>query len=371
MRRRTVATLLVAGLIVVAGPASGQSRGGGRGLGGRVSGGGHSGAGGHVGFGGHGGFGGRSGGTVGRGFSGHPGGGPHGGVPRWGHGGRGWVGHPGWHGSYGWGGRYGSRGWYGWPGLYLGLPWWWDGGWGWGWPYDSYWYDSYPAYAPGSAAIVGEGAGTGPNAVAVAVPTSARTAVEFDVTPGQALVYLNGVLIGTVADFDGTSGFLDLGAGRYALEFRLAGYRGKRLELDVGGEAKATVVLDLEREPAGGAGAANPPAPGLPYGRSFSPSFGPAVNEPARQGRDGGGGQPAAPGSGMAAVRLRVLPANAAVYIDGVLIGTGEELGRLQRGVAVAPGAHRIDAVAPGRPAKSVQIEAEPGREQEVALDLD
>ena len=62
--------------------------------------------------------------------------------------------------------------------------------------------------------------------------------------------------------------------------------------------------------------------------------------------------RPAAPAASQvtgAALDLRVTPANAAIYIDGKFVGTGEELGRLERGLAVAPGKHRIEVVAPGR----------------------
>jgi hypothetical protein len=196
--------------------------------------------------------------------------------------------------------------------------------------------------------------------------------VDIEVTPREALVYLNGVLVGSGADFDGTPDFLYLDAGGYTLEFRSAGYRSKMLKLNVGGENKALVVLDLRHDPTSGAGSPNPPSPGLPYGRKFGPSFGPATSQPLRRDRNWGGAQPpAASGQGMAALKVRVSPANAAVYIDGVLVGTGEELARLNRGVAVAPGGHRIDVVAPGHAAKTVQVEAEPGREQELSLELE
>lgn len=357
MKPRTVATLFLAGLVAVAGPAWSQSRGGGSG---RVSGGGHLGSGGH------------GSGVARHGAVGHPGGGPRGGVRHWGGGGRGWGGHFGWRGSHGWRGSYGWRGWYGWPGFYLGLPFWWGGTWGWGWPYDGWWNGSYDPYDPGSIYVPSDETGPSSGAGGAAVQAVGPTSVDTEVTPREALVYLNGVLVGSVADFDGTPDFLYLDAGDYTLEFRSAGYRSKMLDLNVGGENKLLVVLDLRRDPASGVGSPNPPSPGLPYGRKFGPSFGPATSQPMGRDRTAGGAQPpAASRQGMAALKVRVSPANAAVYIDGVLVGTGEELARLNRGIAVAPGGHRIDVVAPGHAPKTVQVEAEPGKEQELSLELE
>ena len=79
----------------------------------------------------------------------------------------------------------------------------------------------------------------------------------------------------------------------------------------------------------------------------------------------------AGPGQDTAALRLRVSPGNAAVYIDGVFTGSGAELARLQRGVAVAPGDHRIDVVAPGHSGKSVEVEVAAGQVQDVVLGLE
>jgi hypothetical protein len=66
-----------------------------------------------------------------------------------------------------------------------------------------------------------------------------------------------------------------------------------------------------------------------------------------------------------------VSPPDAAVYIDGVLLGTGAVLEHLQQGVAVSPGPHRIDVVAPGHAGKTVQVNAVAGRNQELGISLE
>ena len=64
-------------------------------------------------------------------------------------------------------------------------------------------------------------------------------------------------------------------------------------------------------------------------------------------------------------------PANAAVYLDGRLVGTAEELGRLERGLAVSPGRHRIEVAAPGHASRSLDVDVTEGQRQQVVVELD
>jgi hypothetical protein len=59
------------------------------------------------------------------------------------------------------------------------------------------------------------------------------------------------------------------------------------------------------------------------------------------------------------------------VYVDGALIGTGDQLANLPDGVAVAPGPHRIDIVAPGHAGKTIQIDAQAGKTTELSVALE
>ncbi len=399
MRSRLLAAVLVSGLVALAGPAWSQNRGGGhvgggRSFGGHVGGSGHQGVVGHpgsvgrVGGGGHGGGVYRGGGGVYRGGGGVYRGG--GGVYRGGGGVYRRGGRP-WGGYHGWGGNSGWRGYYPW-GSYLSFPFWWGGAYGWGspywsgWPYGYYPYDGYYGYdgydgadpdsvpSYGMQGSFGSGYGTAP----VAGPTR----VDLQVSPVSALTVLNGVVIGSVDQFEGPGG-LYLEAGRYTLEFRAPGYRSKVLDLDIGGQAKTLISLELQRDPASVAVPPAPPSPGLPYGRTFTPDFGPATAQPPsgptspvrrellhRSEADSTRPAPAA-APDMGALTLHVVPPNAAVYLDGVLLGTGSEFARLQRGIAVTPGPHRIDVVAPGLAGKTLRFDAGAGKEQEVSVTLE
>ncbi|HQT94072.1 MAG TPA: hypothetical protein PK435_05520 [Thermoanaerobaculaceae bacterium] len=395
MRSRLLAAVLIGGLVALAGPAWSQSRGrghvgGGRSFGGHVGGGhgfvGHGGPVGRFGGGGHGGgvfHGGggvfHGGGGIYRGGGGYRGGGVYrGGGRHWG-GYHGWGGHSGWRGYYPWAPN-------------LSFPFWWDGAYGWGspywseWPYGNYPYDGYDGYdgyyggGPDSGPSYGmQGSfGSGYETAPVAGPTR----VDLQVSPESALTVLNGVVIGSVDQFEGAGG-LYLEAGRYTLEFRAPGYRNKVLNLDIGGQAKTVVSLELPRDPANVAVAPGSPSPGLPYGRTFTPDFGPATAQPHagptspvrgqllhRSDADSTRPAPTA-APDMGALRLHVVPANAAVYLDGVLLGTGNEFARLQRGIAVTPGPHRIDVVAPGLAGKTLQFDAGAGKEQELSVTLE
>jgi hypothetical protein len=343
MRARVLGTVLIAGAIVFAPAAWSQSRGGGRGGSGHWSGGGHGSRGGHH-------------GSVRGGHTGHRRGGFRG------------FRAPGWRG--------GVRGYRGsdW-GLYLGLglPLWWDSYWGW--PYGYYGYYGYGGYPYNSVTLVppvaeASGAAETPAAPpAEAGPTvSGPSLVEFEVSPNGALVYLNGVLVGSVEEFDGRPDYLYLDPGQYTLELRSPGYLTRTLRLSVNDGNKVVLALDLSNDPTVKAPSASPSSPGLPFGRRFAPEFGPGKIE-----RPPGAAAQAAGSSGLlsTALELHVSPGSAAVYVDGVLVGTGEGLERLAGGIAVAPGPHRIDVVAPGHAAKTLQVEAKAGTKQELTITLE
>jgi len=215
-------------------------------------------------------------------------------------------------------------------------------------------------------------------------PADDFTLVETDVSPEDAWLYLNGVLIGTARDFDGDPDVLYLRPGHYTIEFRLPGYRGRALELDAaGGEATIPIALELVPDHSVTWVAPYRPPEGLPFGRVFGPDFGHAASEmeprPAprlrMESRPDAGAVSAPPMTtakpGLAALKLRISPPNAAVYLDGEFLGSGAELGRLQRGVALLSGPHRIEVLSPGYAARSMVIETEPGKELQLTVELE
>jgi hypothetical protein len=242
--------------------------------------------------------------------------------------------------------------WWGW-GIGVG-PLWWAGGWA----------VPPPWYGPGP----------------VTLPRADVATVDLDVSPEHARVVLDGELIGVADDFDGSPGYLFLRPGHYTLEFTLKGYKSEKVELDAARGRYVPIDLKLERIPG------EKPAPwydrpeGLPTQRVFGPKVvtaaaaekpgpNPALR-PELRSRAPEAAPPPRSATG-AALDLRVTPPNAAVYLDGKLVGTGEELGLLERGLAVASGRHRIEVVAPGHASKSVDVDVAEGKRQQVIVELE
>ncbi len=240
-----------------------------------------------------------------------------------------------------------SAAWYG-PALY------WSGGWGWGPP------------APYRARL----------------ETPDLAVVDTDISPEHARVYLDGTLIGTADDFDGYPDYLYLRPGRYTLEFRLPGYATRSLEIEAAAERFFPLDIDLERVPGEAAAPWYDRPEGLPTARVFGPPRAPAggtVTAPVEPGPDPSlrpelrrdEREPTGSAAAGAALELVVEPAAAAVYVDGVFVATGSELAMLHDALAVAPGRHRIEVMAPGYRSRVVEIDISQGDTKQVVVELE
>jgi hypothetical protein len=254
-----------------------------------------------------------------------------------------------------------------------------------------HWHHGYRGFYPPFSWSVGIGLGWGwgpgwgwwgPPVVYEPVPVPAMrtnlTAVDTDVEPEHARVILNGELIGTADDFDGYPDYLYLEPGHYTVEFRLQGYRSQKVDVEAVPGRYVPIKFKLERIEGEKAAPWYDRPEGLPVGRVFGPK-GPAAQNPARPGPDvtlrRELRQPPPPrGSrtvGAAALDLQVTPSNAAIYLDNVMAGTGQELARLERGLAVTPGRHVIEVLAPGYESKTVAVEVQEGEHQQVVVELE
>jgi hypothetical protein len=291
------------------------------------------------------------------------------------------FGHPGYGGGYGhpghWGG-YGHPGYWGgyhYPNGYWGVnvgwgwgPYWgWGGWWGPGWGWGPYW---------------GYGAPVGYQAVPVGGTAPELAVVDTDVEPEQARVLLDGTLIGVADNFDGYPDYLYLKPGHYTIDFQLQGYASQKVEIDAQPGGYFPIKFKLERIKGEKAAPWYDRPEGMPIGRVFGPKTPPASVPPVSAPPPGPdtslrpefhapAASAAARSAAGAALDLRVSPLNAAVYIDGNLVGTGQELSRLERGLAVTPGRHVIEVLAPGRASKTVDVELKEGERQQVVIDLD
>jgi hypothetical protein len=204
-------------------------------------------------------------------------------------------------------------------------------------------------------------------------------ALDLDVTPEQAQVYIDGQLAGKADDFDGFPDFLWLENGTYDVVLFHAGFQTIARQMTIyGGQvidvedrmtpgqetlpedlvSKSTERRDerlrrdreLEQEVDGS-------EPGEVDERQEwrrSPE--------AREELDARG----EPGRAI----LKVEPEDASVYLDGRFLGTGRELSRLRSGLIVDPGDHEIEAVRPGRESAKINFSVSPGKEAYLVLEL-
>lgn len=256
------------------------------------------------------------------------------------------------HGHYY--GRYPSSYYWGWYGGYY-WPWW-----GWNDPYYPYYYHPRYRYYDRPDYYWHE--------------TQERNgALDFDVNPEHAEIWVDGQQLGTADDFDGFPSFLWLPEGSYQVAVYLDGY--ETLVRDY--EIRAGVVIDLEDT--------------LQPGESVSPEelferAAPKRERAPRQDSDDawywkrGGADAKAQADEDDAydvrgepgrVRLEVEPSDASVYLDGRFLGTAEDLGRLKKGLIVDPGEHRLQVVRPGFETveKTFSVEARQETSLEIVLE--
>jgi hypothetical protein len=257
--------------------------------------------------------------------------------------------------------------------------------WGWGWGWRGWWWPYGPAnvmYDRPYSSGYGGGRGSG------------YGALDTDIWPGDAEVYVDGDKVGSVDDFDGFPSYLWLPRGTYDVVFYLPGFQTiarqysiyDGLVIDVNdrmehGDAvrpenlgtKTHVRRDErerfegEREAAirrhdewrqrqdGDNRSGTAPAPGV----SVLP---PAAEHGAAPDNDSGN---------ATRVHLIVAPPDASIYLDGNFLGTAGELRQLSAGLVVTPGSHNLEVVRPGYEPESRDFESKPGEDVQLAITLE
>lgn len=238
-------------------------------------------------------------------------------------------------------------------------------GWGWGWggwgvwgPGWSTWWDPYP-WGPtpgwGPRAIVrGSGAGVG--------------ALDLDLSPERAEVWIDGEKIGVADDYDGFPDYLYLERGTYDVVFYLPGYKTQARQITV----RPGVLIDIDDR--------------LERGEAVLPTdLGPKTHvqrdlrlERDRQAQEEARQRESAPQQDSLDARaepgrlaLDIEPGDASVYLDGRFLGTGSDLGRLRAGLLVDAGEHTLEIVRPGYRAESRTIRVESGEQSAIDVALE
>ncbi len=256
--------------------------------------------------------------------------------------------------------------------------------------YDPYYYDHhhsyYGHYSPFSAFFFG---GLGYNRYApdiyisggggsVSRQEAEMGALDLDIKPRQAEVYLDGQFIGTVDQYDGYPTYLWLEEGTYEVALYLPGhetifrqytiYPGVIIDVDDRMREGSAIRPDAP-EPSSGYGAypeETYPQDAYPSPETYSqqtlpqetvPQTGPSNQSPSNQ-------------SQVGRVAIQGSPADAVVYLDGHFVGTAAEISSLAAGLIVEPGDHVIELVRPGYETQRVPVSIPVGERIDLRLDL-
>jgi hypothetical protein len=73
--------------------------------------------------------------------------------------------------------------------------------------------------------------------------------IRLRVSPSHARVYVDGALVGTVDEFDGLTGHLELGAGAHVLELRADGYETVTTDISVRAGRTMTERAKMKQTP--------------------------------------------------------------------------------------------------------------------------
>ena len=244
------------------------------------------------------------------------------------------------------GGGHGRRGGYPGGGWYY-APGYWSGWYspyysGYWWPYGAYGWAGYWGGGPW-------GAGAAYHYV-----QSDRGSIRVLVDPPDARVYVDGYYAGVVDDFDGLFQRLHVAPGRHEIEVKLAGHKTYRVRVYVSSGS----TLKLDHELIEGAGETFEDLAGeIPDSEVRYERPAPYPDDHARgAGPEPDGGE----------LLLRVDPADASVYVDGVFRGTGQDSAVL----SLAPGRHQIEVVRPGYRTEEREVEVRPSDVTEVTIEL-
>lgn len=206
-------------------------------------------------------------------------------------------------------------------------------------------------------------------------------ALDLDLRPEKAEVYLDGYKIGVADNFDGWPRYLWLEEGTYDLVFYHEGfetisrqysiYPGVTIDVEdrmVRGEAKLPEDLlarsserrdeRLRRRVERGE------LDGRPAAWRDRVASERSEMDDADDGYFDARGEPAR-------LRLAVSPSDAAVYLDGEFLGTGAELGGVRAGLIVDAGDHELEVTRPGYVGETTTFTAEAGEEVEVEVELE
>jgi hypothetical protein len=213
-------------------------------------------------------------------------------------------------------------------------------------------------------------------------------ALDLDVWPGRAQIFVDGDVVGTADDYDGFPSYLWLPRGTYDVVIYLPGFRTIARQYSI----YDGLVIDVEDRMEEGEAVRPEDLPAKTHERRDERLRNESEMQERARRRDqwrqrqdqidsapatGDRASEAAPPVGAVAegnaarLHLQVSPSDASVYLDGNFLGTGREVAGLSAGLVVAPGRHTVEVVRPGYEAESLEFDGEPGEDVQLSVDLD
>ena len=224
-------------------------------------------------------------------------------------------------------------------------------------PY-GYYYRHFPTYGGyGSGAYGSGGVGGG----AAYGGGAEMGALDMDVRPEEAQIFVNGEYVGIADQYDGYPGYLWLEEGTYDVVIFMEGFQTISRQYSV----YPGLVVDVNDRMA--RGEAKRPE------ELISKS---TVNRDERLRRDRERAEAVARDRerdqqmGVGRIQLKIWPEDTAVYLDGHFLGTAGELAQLSAGLVVEPGEHVLELVRPGFITEEVPIDVPSGEIIDIQKEL-
>ena len=194
-------------------------------------------------------------------------------------------------------------------------------------------------------------------------------ALDLDVSPEKAQIFIDGNYVGVADDFDGFPTFLWLEEGTYDVAIYRSGYETIFRQYTI----YAGITIDVEDR--------------MRKGESIHPKERlptPTVNrdERIRRNREREASvdqmeertsdpMPSMSSDEIGRLLLEVEPSDAVVYLDGNFLGTADEVEGLRAGLVMDPGKHLLEVVRPGYETREIEITLSAGERVDLLVELD
>ena len=200
-------------------------------------------------------------------------------------------------------------------------------------------------------------------------------ALDLDVSPEKAQIFIDGNYVGVADEYDGFPAFLWLEQGTYDVAIYKPGYQTIFRQYSI----YPGVVIDVEDR--------MQPGEAIHPDEHVSKS---TVNrdERIRRNREREAavearkieaverdrppvGSPMDESSEIGRMVLDIFPPDAAVYLDGIFLGTAEEVTGLTAGLVVDPGEHLLEVARPGFESREIELNVAAGERIDLTVELD